>query len=121
KWTDKNAEISFIMDTTLEKELVEFHWKTYLTLIEQVAFEELGLHKIFTYAFDIRPHLYPVLEISGYRKEAVLKEHCLFEGGFKDVVIHSKMATSRLLRKATQKDIEMTYAWASNPEIRKFS
>src|SRR5690554_3915328 len=71
-WTDKNAEISFIMDTVLEDGFFEFHWRTYLSLIEQVAFEQLGLHKIFTYAFDIRPHLYSVLEISGYRKEAVL-------------------------------------------------
>lgn len=90
-WTDKNAEISFIMDTALEKDFFEFHWKTYLKLIEQIAFEQLRLHKLFTYAFDIRTHLYPILERSGYRKEAVLRDHCLFEGDFKDVVIHSKI------------------------------
>ena len=89
-WTDKNAEISFIMETALEEDFFEFHWKMYLKMIENVAFDELGLHKVFTYAFDIRPHLYPVLERSGYRKEAVLRDHCLFEGNFKDVVIHSK-------------------------------
>lgn len=89
-WTDKNAEISFIMETALEEDFFEFHWKMYLEMIEKVAFDELGLHKIFTYAFDIRPHLYLVLESSGYRKEAVLRDHCLFEGYFKDVVIHSK-------------------------------
>lgn len=92
-WEDKNAEISFIMNTALEKEFFEFHWKTYLKLIEQVAFEELGLHKIFTYAFDLRQHLYPILKKSGYIKEAVLKDHCLFEGDFKDVVIHAKIMT----------------------------
>lgn len=90
-WTDQNAEISFIMDTTLEKEHFHFHWQTYLELLEKVAFEELGLHKIYTYAFDLRPHLYVALESSGFQKEAVLKEHCIFEGQFKDVVIHSKI------------------------------
>lgn len=89
-WIDKNAEISFIMDTDLEKEHFHFQWKTYLRLIEQVAFKELGLHKIYIYAFDLRPHLYEAAEAVGFRKEAVLKEHCLFEGEFKDVVIHSK-------------------------------
>lgn len=120
-WMDKNAEISFIMDTSLESDFFEFHWKTYLTLIEQIAFDELRLHKIFTFAFDLRPHLYPILERSGYRKEAILKGHCLFEGDFKDVVIQSKIPSSYFLHKATKQDVETTYQWASNQEIRKFS
>lgn len=89
-WIDKNAEISFIMDTTLENEHFNFNWKTYLKLIEEVAFNELKLHKIFTYAFDLRPHLYQVLEQNGYIKEAILKEHCFFDNKFIDVIIHKK-------------------------------
>jgi RimJ/RimL family protein N-acetyltransferase len=90
-WIDKNAEISFIMNTELEKEYFQLHWVTYLGLIEQLAFEELGLHKIFTYAFDLRPHLYVALEEAGFKKESILKEHCLFQDEYKDVVIHSKI------------------------------
>lgn len=89
-WLDKNAEISFIMDTALEKDFFEYHWSNYLSLIEQVAFEALKLYKIFTYAFDLRPHLYPMLIKNGFREEARLKEHCYFEGKFIDVLIHSK-------------------------------
>jgi RimJ/RimL family protein N-acetyltransferase len=89
-WIDKNAEISFIMDTALEKEFFEFHWKNYLKLIEKLAFEEFQFHKIFTYAFDLRPRLYPALIESGFLKEATLKDHCLFEGKYIDVIIHSK-------------------------------
>lgn len=90
-WVDKNAEISFIMNTELEKENFHFHWKTYLGLIEQLAFGELYMHKIFTYAFDLRPHLYEVLQGCEYKREATLNEHCLFNGEYKDVVIHSKI------------------------------
>ena len=90
-WIDKNAEISFIMNTELEKEQFDFHWITYLGLIEELAFSELKLHKIYTYAFDIRSHLYSPIEKSGLSKEAILKEHCLFEGEYKDVIIHSKI------------------------------
>ena len=90
-WKDKNAEISFLMNTSLEKKYFEFHWKNYLELIEKVAFERLFLHKIYTYAFDMRPHLYNVIEKTGYKKEAVLKEHFFFEDTFKDVIIHSKI------------------------------
>ena len=90
-WIDKNAEISFIMDTKLEKQKFEFYWTKYLKLIEELAFKELSLHKIVTYAFDLRPHLYEVLELNGFTKESTLKEHCFFNGKYIDVVTHRKL------------------------------
>lgn len=89
-WVDKNAEISFILNTELEKEYLSKHWSLFLGLIEQVAFKELKLFKIFTFAFDLRPHLYEPIENSGFVKEATLKKHCLFNGEFKDIIIHVK-------------------------------
>lgn len=89
-WVDKNAEISFITDTTIINEPYVKHMSTFLSLIEQVAFNELEFHKLFTYAFDVRPYIYPILEQSGFKKEAVLTEHCFFNEKFKDVIIHSK-------------------------------
>ena len=89
-WIDKNAEISFIMNTELEKDNFQKHWCNFLNLIEQVAFNELNFHKIFVYAFDLRPHLYKALEISEYSEDARLKEHCLFGNKFIDVLIYSK-------------------------------
>ena len=88
-WIDHNGEISFIMDTQLEAEHFAEHWSNYLTMLKAVAFDDLGLHKIYTYAFDLRPHLYTMLEANGYKREATLKEHCLFNGEYKDVVLHS--------------------------------
>jgi len=90
-WADKNAEISFIMDTSLEKKRFEFHWTTYLGLIEKVSFIELGLHKIFTYAFDLRPSLFQVLESCNYLLEARLSDHVFYDSRFIDVLIHSKI------------------------------
>jgi RimJ/RimL family protein N-acetyltransferase len=89
-WIDKNAEISFIMNTDLEKENFQNHWSIYLGLIEKVAFEELSFHKIFVYAFNLRPHLNIALESSGYIEDARLKEHCFFNNKFIDVLIYSK-------------------------------
>ena len=88
-WIDRNAEISFIMDTQLEAEHFAEHWSNWLTMLREVAFDDLELHKIYTYAFDLRPHLYTVLESNGFTREATLKEHCLFNGEYKDVVLHS--------------------------------
>ena len=90
-WVDKNAEISFIMNTKFEKEQFFQLWSSFLTLIEIVAFDELKFHKIFTYAFDLRPDLYKVLEECNYKNDAILKEHCLYKKKYIDVVIHSKI------------------------------
>ncbi len=91
-WIDKNAEISFIMATFLEELRFEEIWASYLYLLEKVAFQDLKLHKIFTFAFDIRPHLYENFTKAGFVEEARLKEHCFYGDEFKDVVIHSKIS-----------------------------
>lgn len=88
-WIDRHAEISFIMDTSLEADHFAEHWSNYLTMLKSVAFDDLGLHKLYTYAFDIRPHLYPIFEAEGFVREATLKDHCLCQGAYKDVIIHS--------------------------------
>lgn len=118
-WTDNNAEISFIMESSLEEKYFEFHWQVFLGLIEQVGFNELNLYKIFTYAFDIRPKLYNALEKNGYYKDAVLKSHCLHDDNYIDVLIHAKINAS--IRFAEKQDIKQTYAWANNPIVRKYS
>lgn len=90
-WTDRNAEISFLINTDFENYDFELHWSNFLKLIEIVAFEELNFHKIYTYAFDIRPNLYRILESSNFKNEARLIDHCFFIDKYIDVIIHSKI------------------------------
>ncbi len=90
-WNDKNAEISFIMNSALEAKQFEQLWVTFLELIEEVAFFELQFHKIYVYAFDVRPKLYSALEKRGFFRDAVLREHCFFQDKFLNVVIYSKI------------------------------
>ena len=120
-WIDKNAELSFIMETQLEREAFNFYWSKFLACIEKVAFAELSFHKIYTYAFDLRPHLYTVLEGNGLKREAVLKEQCLIEGEYKDVVIHSLINKHIVLRKADGHDVNLTFSWAINAVVRQYS
>jgi RimJ/RimL family protein N-acetyltransferase len=93
-WIDKNAEVSFIMNTSLEALFFAKHWAIFLELIEEVAFKDLNLHKLVTYAFDLRPHIYEIIENAGFVKEAILKEHCLFNDTYKDVIMHGKLNKS---------------------------
>lgn len=120
-WIDKNAEISFIMKTELEKENFAQYWSNYLSLIEKVAFKALKFHKIFTYAFDLRPHLYEVLLSCGFREDARLKEHCFFDGKYLDVLIHSKINDHISYRRPTGDDVELYYNWANDPTVRSNS
>ncbi len=124
-WNDKNAEISFVMNTDLQNNNFKKYWSIYLGLIETFAFNEIKLHKIYTYAFDLRSHLYEVLEDKGYEKEAVLKEHCLFNGRFIDVVIHRKFNNTTtddlFLREANEDDAELLFTWANDQDVRKNS
>lgn len=117
-WLDKNAEISFIMNTDLEAKRFHEIWSAYLVLLEQLAFEELKLHKIYTYAFDLRPHLYEVLNGSGFIEEARLKEHCYFNAKFLDVVYHAKFNSFLSLRFATLDDLLLYYNWINDIQVR---
>lgn len=89
-WIDRNAEISFLLNTKLELDFFEFHWNNFLILIEKIAFSDLNMHKIFTYSFNLRPRLYTVLNKNQYKEEARLKEHVIIDNKPHDVLIHSK-------------------------------
>ena len=90
-WIDKNAEISFLMNTQIENESFTLNWTLFLKGLEQFAFNDLKLHKIYVYAFDLRPKLYSTLELNDYFLDARLDSHCLFQKEYKDVVIYSKI------------------------------
>lgn len=121
-WIDKNAEISFIMNTRLENDFFDRNWSIFLGLIQEVAFNQLNLYKIFTFAFDVRPQLYSILEKNGFKKEALLQNHCLFKNKFRDVIIHSKQNQEYLfLREADTNDINVYYQWLNDPIVRQNS
>ncbi|WZL88720.1 GNAT family protein [Salinimicrobium sp. 3283s] len=120
-WKDKNAEISFLCDTKIENQSFEYHWTNFLALLEKLAWAELNLHKIYTFAFDLRPALYPALEKAGFAEDAVLKEHSYFSGKFIDVKIHSKFNKKPELREAELSDFYLTHKWANTPSVRAFS
>lgn len=115
----KSAELSFIMNTRLEESEFSLHWSTYLALIEEIAFKRLELHKIFTYAYDLRPHLYPILEAGGFVHERTLENALIEQDKRIPALIHSKWNAK--LRPATMNDMDQTFAWVNNPHIRKHS
>jgi hypothetical protein len=84
----KRAEISFVINTSLEKKYFFEYWDTFLKLIEQIALNLLDIKNIFTYAFDLRPELYEVLNANNF--VFVRDEKYIKSGQIIDVKIHNK-------------------------------
>ncbi len=120
-WQKQSAEVSFIMATELEKSYFEKHWSQFLKLLFQVAFDELKLLKIFTYAYDLRPHLYLVLEQNGFKFSKKLPDKIQIDKQPVDVLIHEKFNPDIKLRKAISKDMMLLYQWANDPQVREQS
>ena len=114
-----SAELSFIMNTALEREECDLHWANYLHLIEKIAFEGLQFNRIFTYAYDLRPHLYPILEHAGFYLERIVPNALIENDRSIPALIHSKW--NAVLRKATKNDLKVTFKWAQEPLIRQYS
>lgn len=89
-WEQKTAEISFLIDTELEKTRFIELWSLYLSMIERIAFYEKKLHKIYVYAYDLRPNLYPILIKSGFTFEKRIKNKIIHSDQWVDAIIHSK-------------------------------
>ena len=119
-WQSHQAEVSFIMATELETDNFETNWLTFLHLLEKVAFNDLFLNSLFTYAYDLRPQLYKAIENAGFKQSKRLEKEQLIEGKLVDVVIHTKNNPLKL-REATKNDVDLTFQWASDPNIRKYS
>ena len=87
-WLDKSAEVSFVMDTQLEKKFFSEFWDAFLNLLEMVLEDLNNLNVIYTYAFDLRPKIYKVLEKKGFyheKDETYLKDNQII-----NVKIHKK-------------------------------
>jgi len=120
-WDKKTAELSFIMDTKLEEKEFEKHWLNFIHLIQKVAFQDLNFNYIFTYAYDLRPHLYPVLEKAGFKQTKRIKNAINIDNKPVDVVTHQKKKPEILFRDVRITDEKLLFDWANDNLVRQQS
>ena len=72
-WTSKEAEISFLIDTILDKEYFRTYWDTFIKIIQNLSFINLSFNRIYTFSFNLRPKLYDVLEKNNFKEERRIK------------------------------------------------
>lgn len=121
-WNAKVAEISFLTDTLRNENKDQFinDWKNYLTLIKEVA-RIVKFRKIFTYAYDLRPHLYTALFASGFIEEKRLTNEVTINGKKNDVLIHSCFLDELKFRMANEDDALLYFEWANDELVRQNS
>jgi RimJ/RimL family protein N-acetyltransferase len=89
-WEHARAEISFLLspDRIHDEAVYAEDFSAFLSLMKQLAFEDLKLHRLFTETYDIRPHHISILESNGFIREGVLRDHVRINGQAIDSIFH---------------------------------
>lgn len=92
-WLNDRAEISYLLDTERSSEHnVEQYtndFSNFLSLMKEVAFTRLNIHRLFTETYDIRPLHVQVLESNGFKFEGRMRDHVKMDGSYVDSLLHA--------------------------------
>lgn len=95
-WEHRRAEVSFLLNTLISKDIKarKSYFSIYLKMIKDFAFKNLGLNKLTTETYDIRPDYIDALEESGFVLEGRLCRHVIIDGQYIDSVCHAAHYTN---------------------------
>ena len=120
-WNKLEGEVSFLMNTGLESNRFEELWSKFLKMLNVVAFDQIALARIFTFAYDLREHLYPPILENNFKLARRIPNVLRESNRSYDVLIHAKLNTNYTFRDAVENDVEITYSWVNHPQTRKYS
>lgn len=94
-WEHRRAEVSFLLDPahTQPEPVYAAHFSAFLGLIKTVAFDDLGLRRLFTETYSTRRHHLSVLEAAHFQPEGRLREHVWIDGSPVDSLMHGCLAS----------------------------
>lgn len=94
-WECRRAEVSFLLDNARVADEAGYgrDFGAFLGLLRDLAFSDLGLHRLFTETYAMRRYHVSVLEASGFRLEGTLRDHVVIDGEFVDSLIHGIIRT----------------------------
>ena len=89
-WSSARAEVSFLAPPETSADLPRYAalFTGFLAALKRLAFDELGLHRLFTETYDLRPHHIAVLEAAGFALEGRMVDHVRIGGRFVDSLLH---------------------------------
>ncbi|MEX1109506.1 MAG: GNAT family N-acetyltransferase [Dongiaceae bacterium] len=94
-WRHHRGEVSFLLrtDLTHDRDRYASYFSSFLKLLKRLAFDGLGLERLFTETYATRAHHVATLESVGFRLEGILKHHVWIEGRPVDSLIHGCLKT----------------------------
>ena len=89
-WQDKRAEMSFILSNEIAKNktLYEKNFSEFIVLLQEIAFKNLNLNRIYTETYDIRPLHISILEKNKFKFEGRMKCHLIIDNKKVDSLLH---------------------------------
>jgi len=90
-WEHQRAEVSCLVDDIRAKHhgLYAEDFSAFIALIRCMAFDDLGFHRLCTETYAIRAQTIYLLELAGFRREGVLRDHVRIRGAFVDSIVHA--------------------------------
>jgi RimJ/RimL family protein N-acetyltransferase/predicted ATP-grasp superfamily ATP-dependent carboligase len=90
-WEHRRAEVSFLVDTLIAADVPkrQYCFSNYLKMIRRLAFDDLGLNRLTTETYDIRPDYVEALEENGFVFEGRLHQHVMIDGEYVDSLCHA--------------------------------
>lgn len=92
-WEAGRAEVSFLVDPIRAQNSTVYakDFKHFLSLLEEIAFGHLHLHRLFTETFAFRQEHMAILEKAGFKREGILREHVYHNGAWIDSWMHGRL------------------------------
>lgn len=92
-WPSRRGEVSILLDPARARDIPVYQsdLAAYLPLIAGAAFNLLGLERLTSEAYDVRPHHVAVIEAFGFRREGVLRQHVVKDGRRVDALLHGML------------------------------
>ncbi len=92
-WEDKRGEVSFLLNPERvgDQRVYREDFLVYLRLLKEVAYGDLGFHRLTGETFDIRPFHVAILEEAGFCLEGRMKRHVYLNGAYLDSLIHGHL------------------------------
>ena len=94
-WQDRRAEVSFLLAPPIEHapEDRRIVFSNFLRLVQELAFKDLGLSRLWTETYAHRSSHLDTLEAAGFRREGCLRSHVIINNEYVDSLIHGLLAS----------------------------
>jgi RimJ/RimL family protein N-acetyltransferase len=94
-WAHRRAEVSCLLDPVIAAQDERRDQLTFalISLIKELAFQDLGLLRLTTETYETRKCVIPVLERAGFRLEGVLRRHIIKDGVTYDTFVHGLLSS----------------------------